>query len=86
MGALGISYSLPILFFFVIPDLVLMAVGGHGLLTASVRYTSALTGLGLLVLSVHAIRGVHRVGWGAAIASVLVGLVVHAPLAGWLIR
>ena len=86
VGALGISYSLPILVFLVIPDMVFMAVGGHELLTASIRYTAALTALSLLILSTHAIRGVHRIGWGGAITSVVVGVVIHAPLAGWLIR
>ena len=86
MGALGVAYSVPILLFFVIPDLLLMAVGGHELLTASVRYTASLTGLSLFLLSVFAVRGIHKVSMGKSIIAVVVALVVHAPLAGWLIR
>lgn len=86
LGAVGSAYALPLLAVFLLPDVIAWAVAGHGALGAVMRITGPAAVLLVTIRTVQAVRAVHGLGVGRALAAALIAAVVQAVPLGLLVR
>lgn len=86
LAVLGAAYAVPLLFFFIVPDVFIYAALGFDALRQSVRWYAPVTPLVTLVLTTLALTQLYRVGTVRAFAAALVALTAQAAVGGVLLR
>lgn len=86
IGAVGPAYALPLLVLYLIPDMVAYAVAGRGALALMVRFALPLAVVAVTLRTVQALKAVHGLGNGRALAAALVAAVVQAVPFALLVR
>lgn len=85
-AALGLTLGVPLLVLFVIPDLVMYAVGGFLELGFLLPLTGPVTALWIALLSVSAVRAIAALSWSRAFAASALGFLPAALLLGLFVR
>lgn len=86
MGALGLSWSVPVLLAYVVPELVVYFSRGFDHLSTGLKYYGPLCVLWGLILGVLAVKEVERIGTAGAVIAAVLGFGVQGALAAWWIR
>lgn len=86
LGPMGWALALPLLVFFLLPDLVVYLTAGFEGLGRVVRFTAPTSLLGAVVLATRVMRRVHGLGGGRAWAAGLAGVLAQAVAGGVLLR
>lgn len=86
LGPMGWALALPLLVFFLLPDLVVYLAAGFEGLGRIVRFTAPTSLFGAVVLATRVMRRVHGLGWGRAWAAGFAGVLAQAVLGGVFLR
>lgn len=86
LGVIGIGYAVPVALLFVVPDLAVYLVAGHGALAKGMRVYAPLAGLGCLSLCAAGLRAAHGLGPMRAALISVAGFVVQGALGGIVLR
>ncbi len=86
LSTVGLAYAVPLLTLYLIPDVVVYAVAGHGALALVVRFGLPLAVAVVTLRVVQALRVAHGLGRGRALAAALVAGVVQAVPFALLVR
>jgi hypothetical protein len=83
---LGVTWALPVLVLFLVPDLAVYLVAGHAALAPAMRVYGPLAPLGIVVASALALRGAFAVPRGRAVAAVVAALIAQAVFSAVALR
>ena len=86
LAVIGVGYAAPVALLFVVPDLAVFLVAGHGALASAMRFYAPLAVLGCLALCALGLRAAHGVGPLRAALIALAGFVVQGAAGGILLR
>jgi hypothetical protein len=86
LAVIGIGYAAPLALLFVVPDLVVYLVAGHGALGKAMRFYAPAAVIGCVALCAAGLREVHGISRGRAVVIALMGLLVQASVGGVLLR
>ena len=86
LGAIGAAYALPLWFAFVLPDFVVYLVAGHDAMGIAMRVSGPIAVVWVTVRTVQAIRAVHGIRRGRALAVAIGAAVVQALPMALLVR
>lgn len=85
-AAAGLGYGLSILLLFVLPDLLVYAVGGFAELGLVFRLSAPLCALWVIVMTTASIRAAHELSWARSIVAALCGVLAQGLLVGTWVR
>jgi hypothetical protein len=85
-AVIGVAYAAPMLFLFLVPDVVVYLVAGHGALAKAMRFYAPVAPLTCVVLASIGLRAAHGLRVGVAIGITLVASLVQAAMGGILLR
>lgn len=86
LAALGAAQAVPMLFAFLLPDLVVYLGFGFGALGPAMRWYAPVAAVWSLVLAVLAVAAAHRMGAGRALALGTLALLVRVAITGTFVR
>ncbi len=86
LAVIGIGYAIPLALLFVIPDLLVYLVAGHGALARAMRVYAPLAVIACVALCAAGLREAHGLSRGRAAAIALVGFIAQAAVGGVLLR
>ena len=86
LAVIGIGYAIPLTLLFVVPDLLVYLVAGHGALGKAMRVYAPLAVIGCVALSAAGLREAHGLARARAAAIALAGFVAQAAVGGILLR
>jgi hypothetical protein len=86
LAVIGLGYAVPLALLFVVPDLAVYLVAGHGALGKAMRIYAPLAAIGCVLLCAVGLRTAHGIARGRAAAISLVGLLAQAAAGGILLR
>lgn len=86
LAVIGLGYAVPLALLFVVPDLLVYLVFGHGALGKAMRLYAPLSAAGCVLLCALGLRAAHGVTLGRAAGISLAGFIVQAAAGGILLR
>ncbi|AKT36075.1 YIP1 family protein [Chondromyces crocatus] len=85
-AVIGVGYAVPVTVFFVLPDLIVYLVAGHGALARAMPFYAPLALFGVLTLCALGLRAVHGLSPARAALVSLTGFVLQGAAGGILLR
>jgi Yip1 domain len=86
LAVIGLGYAAPVALLFVVPDLAVYLVAGHGALGKAMRVYAPLAVIACLGLCAAGLRAAHGLGPGRAVLAALAGFVAQGAVGGILLR
>lgn len=86
LAPLGFAWAVPILVLFLVPDILVYALGGFVELGFLVRLTAPLTALWVVVLAAAAVRAARGLSFGRAAAVIAPALLAAGVVVGAVVR
>jgi hypothetical protein len=86
LATLGFAYAVPMTLGYVLPDVLVFAVQGHGALAGAMRWYAPVALVWSLALAALALRAVHGIGLVRTVPTALAAFVLQALVGGTLIR